>query len=199
MSTHTTPPAELDTFESRLLAELRNEVADRSLVAPRSRRTRRMTAALAAAAAVVVLGVLLAPGPGTTPAYSVQEGNSGEVVVEVSRPEDAAGLERQLAEHGIAADITYLEWPLQCAEHRYPDAPDDRQTGLRLTTGRDLLRVTLPPGAVRDGETFVLSLAHRTVPGTEGDMDFATNEASVSFGVAAGPVAPCNPQAPATS
>jgi hypothetical protein len=70
---------------------------------------------------------------------------------------------------------------------------------LRLTTGRDLLRVTLPPGAVRDGETFVLSLAHRTIPGTEGDVDFATNEASASFGVAAGPVAPCTPHEPVTS
>ena len=48
------------------------------------------------------------PGLGTTPAYSVQEGNAGTIEVQINRPQDAAGLERAIEEHGIAADITYL-------------------------------------------------------------------------------------------
>lgn len=195
MSTQTTPPTELDAFESRLLAELRREVSSRDSAAPAPRRTRRRALAVAAGvAATAVVGVVLVPGLGTTPAYSVQEGNAGEIVVEVNRPEDAAGLEHLLAEHGVAADITYLDWPLQCAEDRYVEVPEDRQSGLGMTSGRDLLRLTIPPGAVRDGDTFVLSLSHRTIPGTEDGTTAAMEQTSVSFGVAAGPVAPCNPR-----
>ena len=197
MTTHTSPPPELDPFESRLLAELRREVAAApgGAADPAPRRTRRRALAVGAAvAATAVVGVVLVPGVGTTPAYSVQEGNAGEVRVEVTRPEDAAGLERQLAEHGIPADITYLEWPQQCAEDRYAEAPADRQSGMGMSVGEDLLRVTLPPGAVQEGDTFVLSLSYRTVPRTEDGFEFAMGETSVSFGVASGPVAPCDPR-----
>jgi hypothetical protein len=195
MSTHTSPPPELDPFETRLLAELRREVVLASADAPAGRRTRRRSLVVAAGvAATALVGVVLVPGLGTSTAYSVQEGNAGEVTVEVTRPEDAAGLERQLAEHGIPADIVYLEWPQQCAEDRYTEAPADRQSGMGMTVGQDLLRVTLPPGAVQDGDTFVLSLSYRTVPRTEDGFEFATGETSVSFGVASGPVAPCDPR-----
>jgi hypothetical protein len=152
MSTHTPVPDELDHFETRLLAELRREVDGLAPVA--ARRPRRTIAAIAGAAAAAVAAVVLVPGLGTSAAYSVQEGNSGEVVVEITRPEDAAGLEQALADHGIAADVTYLPDLATCAPGRY--VPVAREVGLSLAMGRDLVRVTLPPGAVRDGETFVM-------------------------------------------
>lgn len=193
MSTQTTPPSELDPFEARLLAELRREVVD----ARAPRRTRRRALAVAAAvAAGAVIGVVLVPGLGTTPAYSVQEGNSGEIVVEVNRPEDAGGLEELLAEHGIAADITYLAWPLTCAEDRYVDASREQTRGMRLSIGSETLRVTLPPGSVQPGDTVVLSLSHRDIgpePDTgEGIRSLGGSESSVDLGVTPGPVGPCD-------
>lgn len=143
---------QLDAFESHLLAELRHEVATSE---PSARRRRRRTlTATAGVAATAVIGVLLVPGLGTTPAYSVQEGNSGEVVVEIHRPEDAAGLEAALEEHGIAADVTYLPDLATCAPGRYVPVP--RRVGMSISLGQELVRVTLPPGSVREGEVFVM-------------------------------------------
>ena len=153
-----------------------------------------MLVAAAAVAATALVGVVLVPGLGTSAAYSVQEGNSGEITVEVSRPQDAEGLEDLLAEHGVAADITYLEWPLECAENRYVETPDDRQSGMSMGIGSDLVRVTLPPGAVQEGDTVVLSLSYRPIRGTEDGYDFTGGESSGSLGVATGPVSPCDPQ-----
>lgn len=198
MTTQTPIPDELDTFESRLLAELRREVASAPVPAPAPGRTRRRALALAAGvAAATVLGVVLVPGLGTTPAYSVQEGNAGEVVVEVNRPEDAAGLERALEERGIAADITYLPMMQTCAPGRFTEV--DRKVGMSLSIGEDLVRVTLPPGAVREGETFVMALS--VVPFTdeqiaevserEGQRVVDGASSSVSAEVASGPVGPC--------
>lgn len=194
MSTQTTPPSDLDPFESRLLAELRREVAVVDTPAPG--RTRRRGLALAAGvAATAVVGVVLVPGLGTTPAYSVQEGNAGEIVVEVNRPEDAAGLEQALGEYGIAANITYLAWPLTCIEDRYVDAPPEQTRGMTLSIGSNTLRITLPPGSVLPGDTVVLSLSHREVgpgPDTEdGIRNLGGSESSVDLGVTPGPVGPC--------
>lgn len=188
------PQLQLDPFETRLLAELRREVDNHASDAAQApRRTRRPLAVAAGVAATALVGVLLVPGLGTTPAYSVQEGNSGEIIVEVSRPQDAEGLEDLLAEHGVAADITYLAWPLECGEDRYVEIPDDRRSGMSMTVGSELLRLTLPPGAVRKGDTFVLSISYRPIRGTEDGYELSGGESSVSFGVAAGPVAPCDP------
>ena len=184
------PDLQLDPFESRLLVALR---AEAEMPAPITRRRRRLLAAAAGVAATAVVGVLLVPGLGTTPAYSVQEGNAGEITVEVSRPEDAAGLEGLLAEHGVAADITYLEWPLECAENRYVEVPGDRLSGMSMSIGAELLRLTLPPGSVQEGDTVVLSLSYRPIRGTDEDFEFTGGESSGVFGVATGPVAPCDP------
>lgn len=194
------PAADLDVFEQRLLAALRHEVSTRPEHEESPRRARRRTLAMAAAvAATAVVGVALVPGLGTTEAYSVQEGNAGEITVEVNRPEDAAGLERALAEHGIAADVTYLPGLQTCAPGRFRTV--DREVGMRLSIGEDLVRVTLPPGAVRDGETFVMVLSAESMTQAqldeieERDGQDATSgtSSSVSADVASGEVAPCVP------
>ena len=199
MSIHA-DPRPLDAFEAQLLAELRRQVEQGTAGAPAppARRTRRPLAA-AAVAATAVVGVLLVPGLGTTPAYSVQEGNAGEVEVEINRPEDAAGLERALAAYGIRADVTYLTGLRTCAPGRFTEV--DREVGMSLSIGEDLVRVTLPPGAVRQGETFVMvlsvealneaELAEITEPEGQRALDGARS--TVSAEVATGPVSPCDP------
>lgn len=186
---------ELDTFETRLLAELRDHVA--SAPAPR-RTTPRWVIGGVAAAAVAVAGVVLVPGLGTDAAYSVQEGNAGEIEVEVHRLEDAGGLEALLADHGVAADIRYLPWGQACAPGRYT-AVDRSLSGMSMSMGDSLLRVVLPPGAVREGETFVMWVSGREM--TPAELDESETEEGVTTvsgpysrvesDVAAGPVAPC--------
>lgn len=156
MSTQTTPQPDpqLDAFESRLLAELRGKVSDQARTSPAPRHGRRRLALLTGAAAAAVAGVAFVPGLGTVPAYSVSEGNPGEVRVEINRPEDAAGLERALAEHGIKADVTYLRDLAECAPGRYQ--PVDREAGMTLSMSEEQVTVTLSPGAVREDETFVM-------------------------------------------
>lgn len=156
MSTQTTPQPDrqLDAFETRLLSELRREVSHATSSVPVPRRGRRRFAMLAGAATAAVVGVVFVPSLGTAPAYSVAEGNLGEVHVEINRPEDAAGLERALAEHGINADVTYLPDLATCAPGRY--RPVSREVGISLSSGEEQVTVTLSPGAVREDETFVM-------------------------------------------
>ncbi|MGF9756723.1 hypothetical protein AAII07_16105 [Microvirga sp. 0TCS3.31] len=200
MSTPTPPPTELDTFESRLLVGLRREVATTPAApAAAPRRTRRRALAVAAAvAATAVVGVVLVPGLGTTRAYSVQEGNAGTIEVQINRPQDAAGLERALEEHGIAADITYLPDLQECAPGRYAEV--DREVGIALQIGQEMVKVTLPPGAVRDGETFVMVLSVEAMTQDElsdieerdGQRVVEGTRSSVTAEVATGPVGACD-------
>lgn len=65
-----------------------------------------------------------------------------------------------------------------------------------VTMGATLLRVTLPPGTVRDGETFVMAVSgEATPPSTEPSQDGVTDLGGFSgwadFDVTAGPVQPC--------
>ena len=177
----TAPSTDLDPFETALLARLRDVVvehADRPVVRPRARRG---VALRVAAVAAVALGAVTVPGLLASPAYSVNEGNDGTIRVEVRRLDDADGLRRALADHGVRADVTFLPDGRQCADGRY--RPVDRR-GLMTTIGADRFAVTLAPGAVRDGETFVVAAS--VVPLPDGVR------AWVDFGVTAGPVRPCD-------
>lgn len=188
---------ELDSFETALLTRLHEHVDQRPASRPRFSRPRLLlgTAATVAAAAAMVLVV---PGLGSTTAYSVQEGNSGTITVEVQRLEDAEGLEAELGKFGIKADITYLSGRQECAPGRY--TPVDRSlSGMGVTMGSDLLRATLPPGAVRDGETFVMAVSGESVPPSssepseDGVIDMGGFSGWTDFNVTAGQVQPCRP------
>lgn len=182
---------QLDDFETALLQELRDHVADGS-ARPRRARARVLTG-LGISAAAATAAVVLVPGAGVEQAYSVQEGNSGEIQVEVNRLEDSAGLERALEAHGIQADITYVPDGGQCAPGRY-DPVKRSLSGVTAAIGEDLLDVTLPPGAVRDGETFVLVVSLVPLPDSvqpNGIRDEDGSRVRVDFDVATGPVAEC--------
>jgi hypothetical protein len=96
----------MNTFEQSLLTELREHVAARTPTPVRSTRARRWRwAVLPAAAAAAVTAVVVALS-GPSPAYAVDE-SGDEIVVTVYRLDDAAGLERALREHGVAAEVDY--------------------------------------------------------------------------------------------
>jgi hypothetical protein len=195
--------ASLDHFETSLLTALREHVADRAPAAGagergghgspsvRRRPPRRVLAGLATVAAAVV-GLILVPGVGSTPAYSVQEGNSGEIEVQVNRFEDSEGLERALAEHGIHAEITYVPDGGQCVPGRYRRV--DRP-GLSMSLAPDLFRITVAPGTVRAGETLVIDASLVRLPDrVDPDTGYQISDAFTAWvdaEVAQGPVPPC--------
>lgn len=182
----TAPRSDLDPFETALLARLRDVVVERAerLPAAPPDRPGRARLRLAAALGAVAVAAVALPGMLASPAYSVNEGNDGRIHVRVNRFDDAAGLRRALADHGVTADVTFVADGRQCAEGRY--LPVDRR-GLMIEVGQDRFAVTLEPGAVRDGETFVVAAS--VVPLPNGVR------AWVDFGVTAGPVAACRPVA----
>lgn len=187
--------APLDSFESALLTRLRDHVDQQPASTPRFSRPRLLLPAVATVAAAGVMVVVI-PGLGTTTAYSVQEGNSGTITVEVHRPEDADGLEEELAQYGVKADVTYLTDRQECSPGRY--TPVGRSlSGMGISIGSELLRVTLPPGTVRDGETFVMAVSGEAIApsSSESSRDGTTDEGGYSgwsdFDVTAGPVQPC--------
>ena len=169
----------LDAFESALLGELRTVAAEQRSPVVESRRRRTLWAASGAALATG-LGVFGVATLMPTPAFSVTESN-GELTVKVNRLEGAEALEKKLAEYGVAADITYLEPGQACAEGRYIDVTP-RLTSLSI--GSHSFEVHLPAGAVDKDQTFVLSAA--VLPIEDG------SRATTDFGVADGPVAPCD-------
>lgn len=195
--------APLDSFETALLTRLREHVDQQPAVRPRQSRPRLLVGTVATVAAAATM-VVVVPSLGTAPAYSVQEGNSGTITVEVQRLEDAKGLESELARYGVNADITYVRGSQECASGRY--TPVDRQlSGMEVSMGARILRVTLPPGTVRDGETFVMAVSGETVPpsssGTpeNGVTDMGGFSGWTDFNVTSSFVQPCKVVPGATS
>jgi len=187
--------AQLDSFETALLTRLREHVDQQPTVLPRFSRPRLLLGAAATVAAAAAM-VVVVPGLGSTTAYSVQEGNSGTITVEVQRLQDAEGLEAELTKFGVNADITYLPDRQECAPGRY--TPVDRTlSGMGVTMGSQLLQVTLPPGTVRDGETFVMAVSGESIPPSssepsqDGIIDMGGFSGWTDFNVTAGPVQPC--------
>ncbi|CAN5132338.1 hypothetical protein BH24ACT10_BH24ACT10_19320 [soil metagenome] len=178
----------LDAFEARLLTELTavvNAQASATRPAPSVRAGQRRRrpwylpvagAAAAAAVAIAVGSTVVRP----TPAYAVSGGNGEEITVTVTRLEGAEALQAALLERGVPADITYLPTGKACQPGRSAEIDTP---GLSLVVGADLFEVTIPPGSVGPGDTFVLSAA--VTPIDEGVR------ATVDFGVAQGAVAPC--------
>jgi hypothetical protein len=103
MNTHDN--TDLDTFDRALLTELRQVAAE---VAPMpARRTRKGWAYAGsgvAAAAVAAFGLSTLGSPA---AYAVDEQRDGDIVITIHELDDADGLERALAEHGIEAEVDY--------------------------------------------------------------------------------------------
>ena len=95
---------DLTTFEHDLLAQLTQRVTTRE----RARRRRRVGYALTGGVAAAVVGVLaISMIANPTPAYAVDQSESGAIVVTIARLSDEEGLEQKLADYGIEADVAY--------------------------------------------------------------------------------------------
>jgi hypothetical protein len=108
----------LPGFEQRLLDELRDVVTERP-TEPRRRPSRRLVAAAAAAVvagAMLAVGVPLLAGDGATPAYAVEASRDGRITIAIHRLDDAAGLERDLAAHGVRARVSYTPSGTTCKD-----------------------------------------------------------------------------------
>jgi hypothetical protein len=101
----------LDSFESALLLELRQHVAEHPAPEPvrarRPRRRLRLAAVGATGIAASVVAVFGLGSGGGSPAYAVDQDSDGDVIVTVHRLDDAAGLEQALRAKGIDADVSY--------------------------------------------------------------------------------------------
>lgn len=185
--------AELNSFETALLTRLREHIDVEPAKDPHFTPARLLLGAAVVVAAATAI-VVVVPGLGSGPAYSVAEGNAGTITVEVERLEDAEGLEAELAAYGVHADITYVPNRQECAPGRYT-AVDRSLTGMGITMGANLLKVELPPGTVRDGETFVMAVSGAELQSSGEPSDAVKFSAWADFNVAAGPVRPCKPVA----
>lgn len=175
---------DLDTFETALLAELRQAVAARSNTTPRvatkasrTSTSRKITLTAAAAAATALMALL--PGAFSSPAYAVAEGASGEVTVSIDRLEDAQQLQEALKDHGVTADVRYLGDNLQCQPNRFTPAPSAPGSRTTFSVGTNGITVVLDRRDVNNGQTVVIA-ASSMGNGIHGEV-----------GVAAGAVAPC--------
>ncbi|WP_433219468.1 hypothetical protein [Microtetraspora malaysiensis] len=119
-----------DTFEDRLLAELKAEMAVRrqARLAPAARRMtgRRFFAAagvlgVAAATAVAVPMVI---GSGA-PAYALTKHPDGSINLRINELRDPDQVEKDLADMGITADITYLPLGKHCGNFRVTPVKGD--------------------------------------------------------------------------
>jgi len=94
---------QLDSFETRLLTALREEVAGRAPAAVRHRK--RWSFAAAGALAVAAIGAAFVLQPAG--AYAVDRQGDGDVVVTIRSLSDADGLERALRAEGVEAEVDY--------------------------------------------------------------------------------------------
>ncbi|WP_067182691.1 hypothetical protein [Microtetraspora niveoalba] len=117
-----------DTFEDRLLAALKADMAARPAraTAPRRVTGRRLFAAagvlgVAAAAAVAVPMAIGAD----TPAYALTKNADGSINLKIREFRDPDQVERDLAGMGVTADITYLPLGKWCGNLRITPVQGD--------------------------------------------------------------------------
>ncbi|WP_407566042.1 hypothetical protein [Streptomyces sp. 184] len=192
----------LTGFEERLLGELKRVVAERGAAespavppvavevrAPRRRLWVGLTATAGVAAAGVTAVVAL-PAMGGSAAYAVETNDDGTVTATIKEFTDAEGLERQLEEHGVSAEVDYMEWGQWCQGDRGEGVNRDflfRQDPPPTTDGP--WSFTVRPADLGPGETLVIETARAR----DGEM---VSE-GVGWQLVTGPVRACHPSAAA--
>jgi hypothetical protein len=187
-----------DTFEERLLGELRSVVAARPTPHPppatsapprRSPRRPRLVVAGAGTAVAAVAAILLVAGGGNpAPAYAVERQTDGAIKVQINSLSDAEGLQSKLRALGIDAVVDYTPVGKMCRQPRGRPAPASGPQTLGLEARSEgAATFTIPAGMVEPGQTLVINASGGNGPTTLGTQ------------VVEGPVAPCEVvDAPAT-
>lgn len=180
-----------DSFEDRLLTELKQEVERRNEAAPAAPQWRRGRYLALAAAVLLAAGVPALGWWNSTPAFAVEPTGDGEIKVSVKRLAEPEALEQALAAQGIKADVSYTPAGKACAAGRYQEALPNAALALGAEVDQaGTWSLTLAPRLLRAGETLVL------------ESSWTENTWSLTTGIAAGPVGSCTlvdaPAAPET-
>jgi hypothetical protein len=159
----------MNTFEDKLLTELREVVAERAAtpIDVRRKRPKRVLVGIAAcltlAAGTAVAVPMLGGEQAMSPAYAVTTQADGKVRVRIYNFTDAAGLEKRIRAAGVPADVTVLPAGKTCRRTPAPvihELPDAVLTSVGWTSGKpgDLrLGLVLDPKKFR-GHTLLLEL-----------------------------------------
>ncbi len=190
---------------------------------PVRRRAPRLALAAAGAIAAAALLLFNSGGDNAQRAFAVEPQESGGVTIKVYSLEDAAGLEEALEDAGIQAQVTWLEPGTSCREPHFTPSrvqtPMGGAIGGMTMTGpgavtisvmssrqyrerrreymrgeistedyhRSIGNISLDPDRFRPDQTVVISGSPRPFDGDpEGGYE-------ARFGIAAGPVKPCEP------
>jgi hypothetical protein len=206
-------------YQERLLTELRALAEHNAVQSPPepaskrgvARRPKLVLAGIAGGVCVASAAIALTGGDGGgSTAYAVESHDDGSVTVEISRLEDAAGLERQLRAAGVPAEVDFLPLGRSCREPRFQPAPERTlklfggltipvtlgavatgPTGLerRLVDEVSFTLQTGETGDLRAGETLVITSRQGQHPRAEPSQTMT----SITLAIAQGDVAPCDP------
>jgi hypothetical protein len=168
-----------DTFEERLLGELKQVVASAQPAARKSRLVWVSAAAVVVAGAGISYAALK-----PSPAYAVERDPDGSVRVSIHDYRDPEGLQRRLAAFGVRAAVNYLPAGMACREPRADYVPPD-QMPLALVDwsplGTEQHYFKVFPQYIGPGQTFVYT------------VQVAKHRQRSAIRLANGPVAPCTP------
>jgi hypothetical protein len=201
-----------ENYKERLLTELRVLAERNAAEAPPQPARRRgiarhpklALAGVAGGACVASAAIAFTGGDGGgATAYAVEPRDDGSVRVEISRLEDAAGLERELRAAGIPAEVDFLPLTETCREPRFEPAPAREfeplggmqvpvttgQVSIGPTVEATLVLQTGQTGDLRPGETLVITGRQGPHPRSE-RSEFMT---WITYAIAKGDVAPCDP------
>jgi hypothetical protein len=163
-----------------------------------------LTGALAIA---VVVGVPLLGGSSTAPlakaAFELTTNDDGTITVTIYRFDDADGLEAQLADYGVPADVTYTPYGKHCQADRYELSPTQHQVdvdnptpaGVPLNMNDVELSFTLRPADFQPDETLVVANEWAGADTDPPKAGAAQLFQLVHFVTAIGPVEPCELEA----
>ena len=181
---------DLDAFEERRLAELKQIVAARAAAAPprrvrsrirasagtfapvRAAARHRLWAATAAVALAAGTATLMAGLGGTDRAYAVTKHVDGTVDIDIRDFRDADGLSRQLSRLGVPARVFYVDGPRFCRQpyaHKVDDIPPGLYSHpIDVPGDPELMRLRINTRLMKPGQYFVFVLSFtRTQGGTD--------------------------------
>jgi hypothetical protein len=169
-----------DTFEERLLGELKDVVAS---APPAARKSHLVWISAAAAAVLVASGITYAAFK-PSPAYAVERDPDGSVRVSIHDYRDPEGLQRRLAAFGVRAAVNYLPAGMACREPRADYVPPDEMPLALVdwsTLGTEQHSFKVFPQYIGVDQTFVYT------------VQVAKHSQRFAIRLANGPVAPCTP------
>ncbi|GAB3941455.1 hypothetical protein GCM10029976_060790 [Kribbella albertanoniae] len=147
----------MNTFEDKLLTELRTVVAERP-VDIRRKRPKRVLVGIAACLTLAAGTAVAVPVLGSSsPAYAVTTQPDGTVQVKIYRLQEAKELEKRLKAAGVPAEVNFLPKGQTCRRTPGGKPPAGDRAGLGIVVKRDDRAATmvLHPADYR-GNTLLL-------------------------------------------